>query len=144
MLTLDDKTTVNAILQDIKFHPVSDRILHVDFYELKDDKEISMNIPVEVQGSAPGVLVNGGTLVLNKRKLRVRALPSNLPDVIIADISALELGSKLFTSSIESENFTIVHPDNTVICQVRTSRAAIIEADVEETETETEETEAAE
>ena len=144
VLTLDDKTTVNAILQDIQFHPVSDRILHVDFYELKDDKEISMNIPVEVQGSAPGVLVNGGTLVLNKRKLRVRALPSNLPDEIIADISALELGGKLFTSSIESENFTFVHPDNTVICQVRTSRAAIKEADVEETETEETETEAAE
>jgi large subunit ribosomal protein L25 len=84
-------------------------------------------------------------LVLNKRKLRVRALPSNLPDVIIADISALKLGDKLFTSSIESENFTFVHPDNTVICQVRTSRAAIKEADVEEAETEQEEsTEAAE
>ena len=103
LLTLDDKTTVNAILQDIQFHPVSDRILHVDFYELKDDKEISMNIPVELQGAAPGVLISGGTLVLNKRKLRVRALPSNLPDVIIADISALELGSKLITSSVESE-----------------------------------------
>ena len=144
VLTLDDKTTVNAILQDIQFHPVSDRILHVDFYELKDDKEISMNIPVEVKGSAPGVVVNGGTLVLNKRKLRVRALPSNLPDVIIADISALELGSKLFTSSIESENFTFIHPDNTVICQVRTSRVAINEVDVEDAATEEIPTEAAE
>ena len=139
-----DGQKINAILKDIQFHPVSDRILHVDFYELKDDKEISMNIPVEVQGAAPGVLVSGGTLVLNKRKLRVRALPSNLPDVIIADISTLELGGKLFTSSIESENFTFVHPDNTVICQVRTSRAAIKEADVEETATEETPTEAAE
>ena len=144
ILTLDDKTTVNAILQDIQFHPVSDRILHVDFYELKDDKEISMNIPVEVQGSAPGVLVNGGTLVLNKRKLRIRALPSNLPDVIIADISALELGGKLLTSSIESENFTFVHPDNTVICQVRTSRAALKEAGIEDTANEEATNEAAE
>ncbi|MDG1058720.1 MAG: 50S ribosomal protein L25/general stress protein Ctc, partial [Flavobacteriaceae bacterium] len=145
-LKLDDKTTVNAILQDIQFHPLNDRILHVDFYELKENKEISMNIPVELQGAAPGVLISGGTLVLNKRKLRVRALPSNLPDVIIADISVLELGDKLLTSSIESENFTFVHPDNTVICQVRTSRAAIKEANVEEeVETEQEEsTEAAE
>ena len=83
-------------------------------------------------------------MVLNKRKLRVRALPSNLPDVLIADISALELGGKLFTSSIESENFTFVHPDNTVICQVRTSRAALKEADVEEIATEKTPTEAAE
>ncbi|PTM02279.1 MAG: 50S ribosomal protein L25, partial [Candidatus Arcticimaribacter sp.] len=60
------------------------------------------------------------------------------------DISTLELGGKLFTSSIESENFTFVHPDNTVICQVRTSRAAIKEADVEETATEETPTEAAE
>ena len=131
VLKLDGKTTVNAILQDIQFHPVSDRILHVDFYELKNDKEISMNIPVELIGAAPGVLISGGRLLLNKRKLRVKALPSNLPDIIVVDISELEIGNKLYTSSIKSEKFSFVHPDNTVICQVRTSRAAIIEEEVE-------------
>ena len=131
VLKLDGKTTVNAILQDIQFHPVSDRILHVDFYELKDDKEISMNIPVELTGAAPGVLISGGRLLLNKRKLRVKALPSNLPDIIVVDISELEIGNKLYTSSIKSEKFSFVHPDNTVICQVRTSRAAIIEEEEE-------------
>jgi len=144
VLKLDGKTTVNAILQDIQFHPVSDRILHVDFYELKDDKEISMNIPVELTGAAPGVLISGGRLLLNKRKLRVKALPSNLPDIIVVDISELEIGNKLYTSSIKSEKFSFVHPDNTVICQVRTSRAAIIEEEVEvateEGETSSEET----
>ena len=145
VLKLDGKTTVNAILQDIQFHPVSDRILHVDFYELKDDKEISMNIPVELTGAAPGVLISGGRLLLNKRKLRVKALPSNLPDIIVVDISELEIGNKLYTSSIKSEKFSFVHPDNTVICQVRTSRAAIKEeADVEEAATEETPTEAAE
>ena len=131
VLKLDGKTTVNAILQDIQFHPVSDRILHVDFYELKNDKEISMNIPVELIGAATGVLISGGRLLLNKRKLRVKALPSNLPDNIVVDISELEIGNKLYTSSIKSEKFSFVHPDNTVICQVRTSRAAIIEEEVE-------------
>ena len=131
VLKLDGKTTVNAILQDIQFHPVSDRILHVDFYELKNDKEISMNIPVELIGAAPGVLISGGRLLLNKRKLRVKALPSNLPDNIVVDISELEIGNKLYTSSIKSEKFSFVHPDNTVICQVRTSRAAIIEEELE-------------
>jgi large subunit ribosomal protein L25 len=131
VLKLDGKTTVNAILQDIQFHPVSDRILHVDFYELKNDKEISMNIPVELIGAAPGVLISGGRLLLNKRKLRVKALPSNLPDIIVVDISELEIGNKLYTSSIKSEKFSFVHPDNTVICQVRTSRAAIREEEVE-------------
>ena len=144
VLKLDGKTTVNAILQDIQFHPVSDRILHVDFYELKNDKEISMNIPVELTGAAPGVLISGGRLLLNKRKLRVKALPSNLPDIIVVDISELEIGNKLYTSSIKSEKFSFVHPDNTVICQVRTSRATIIEEELEvateDGETSTEET----
>ena len=125
VLTLDDKTTVNAILQDIQFHPVSDKILHVDFYQLFDNKEISMDIPVRLQGAAPGVLNSGGVLRLNKRKLRVRALPGDLPDVIIADISKLRLGNKLYTSELPAEKYSILHPDNTVVCQVRTSRTSV-------------------
>jgi large subunit ribosomal protein L25 len=146
VIKLDGKS-INAILQDIQFHPVSDRILHVDFYELKDDKEISMNIPVTIQGAAPGVLNSGGTLSLNKRKLRVRAIPSNLPDTIVADISDLELGNKLTTSDLKKDAYSFLHPDTTVVCQVRTSRASIKDdVEVEETEEteETTETEAAE
>jgi len=115
----------NAVLQDIQFHPVSDRILHVDFYELNEAKEISMNIPVVIEGAAPGVLNSGGTLILNKRKLRVRALPKNLPDFITADISGLELGNKLYTAQLQAEDYSFLHPDNTVVCQVKTSRASI-------------------
>ena len=133
----------NAVLQDIQFHPVSDRILHVDFYELNEAKEISMNIPVVVEGAAPGVLNSGGTLILNKRKLRVRALPKNLPDFITADISGLELGNKLYTSQLPAEGFSFLHPDNTVVCQVKTSRASIKNAQTEEAEGEGEESEEA-
>ncbi len=144
VIKLDGKS-FNAILQDIQFHPVSDRILHVDFYELKDDKEISMNIPVTIQGAAPGVLNSGGTLSLNKRKLRVRAIPSNLPDTIVADISGLELGNKLTTSDLKNDAYSFLHPETTVVCQVRTSRASIkdVAEALEETEesAETEETE---
>jgi len=127
---------IAAILQDIQFHPLTDKIIHIDFYRLFDDKEVSMNIPVKVEGAAPGVLNSGGVLVLNKRKLRVKALPKNLPDVIVANISNLKLGNKLYTAELQTEVFTIVHPDNTVVCQVRTSRASIQE---EEEEEETEE-----
>ncbi len=127
---------IAAILQDIQFHPLTDKIIHIDFYRLFDDKEVSMNIPVKVEGAAPGVLNSGGVLVLNKRKLRVKALPKNLPDVIVANISNLKLGNKLYTAELQTEDFIIVHPDNTVVCQVRTSRASIIE---EEEEEETEE-----
>ena len=133
-----DGENIAAILQDIQFHPLTDKIIHIDFYRLFDDKEVSMNIPVKVEGAAPGVLNSGGVLVLNKRKLRVKALPKNLPDVIVANISNLNLGNKLYTAELQTEEFTIVHPDNTVICQVRTSRASITEEE-EETEEATEE-----
>ena len=130
---------LNAILQDIQFHPVSDKILHVDFYSLSDDKEISMNIPVKIEGAAPGVLNSGGVLRLNKRKLRVRALPKDLPDYIIANISKLRLGNKLYTSELQTESYTILHPDNTVVCQVRSSRTSVKDADIEEDDTSAEE-----
>ncbi|GGB79038.1 50S ribosomal protein L25 [Flavobacterium suaedae] len=116
--------TYNAILQDIQFHPVNDRILHLDFYQLQDDKEITMEVPVKVVGTSPGVL-GGGVLRLNQRKLKVRALPSNLPDFVKADISGLEMGNKLYVTKIETKDFKLLHPDNTVVAQVRISRAAM-------------------
>ena len=137
VITLDDGSKVNAILQDIQFHPLNDKILHVDFYRMFDDKEVAMNIPVKVEGSAPGVIISGGVLSLNKRKLRVKALPKNLPDSIVINISELELGNKLYTAELQTESYKILHPDNTVVCQVRTSRAAILVED-EETATDAE------
>jgi len=131
VLDFGDKK-VNAILQDIQFHPVSDKILHADFYELHDDKPITMEIPVILSGTAPGVLNSGGVLRRNKRKLKVKAIPAKLPDSIDVDISSLELGDKYYTSQVESEDFEILHSDNTVICQVRTSRASMASAEVAE------------
>ena len=125
VLDINGGQKINAILQDIQFHPVSDKILHVDFYQLSDEKEVNMEIPVIIEGSAPGVMLEGGTLVVSKRKLKVRALPKNLPDFINVDISSLKLGNKISTADLESEGFTILHPDNTVVCKVRTSRASM-------------------
>ena len=143
VLDIDGDQKINAILQDIQFHPVSDKILHVDFYQLFDDKEVSMDIPVTIEGSAPGVMLEGGTLVVSKRKLKVKALPNNLPDFITVDISELRLGGKISVIDLEADDFTILHPDNTVVCKVRTSRASmVIEDDVVEGEESTEEGEA--
>ena len=136
VIDLDEGKKINAILQDIQFHPVSDKILHVDFYQVFDDKPVTMEIPVIFEGSAPGVLISGGVLSINKRKLKVRAVPSSLPDLITADISGLELGNKLLIEELKSDNYTILHPDNTVICKVRTSRAAIEVEEVDEEITE--------
>src|SRR5690554_1928182 len=125
---------VKAILQDIQFHPVSDRIMHIDFYQIFDDKEVTMEIPVRTTGNSRGVR-NGGVLRIVNRKLRVKALPENLPDFIEADITEMRIGSKMYTKSIQSDLYKIMHPENTVICQVRTSRTAIVD-EVEEEETE--------
>ncbi len=114
----------NAILQDIQFHPVSDKILHIDFYQLKDDREIMMEVPVKIVGTSPGVL-SGGVLRLNQRRLKVKALPKHLPDFVEANISELEMGNKLYVTKLETNNFKLIHPDNTVVCQVRISRAAM-------------------
>jgi large subunit ribosomal protein L25 len=114
----------NAVLQDIQVHPVSDKILHIDFYQLFDNKEVTMEVPVKITGTSPGVLL-GGVLRLNQRKLKVKALPANLPDFLEADITPLEMGNKLYVTKLASDKFKILHPENTVVCQVRISRAAM-------------------
>ena len=122
-IDLDGKK-VDAILQDIQFDPVSDKILHIDFYQLHADKEITMEVPVKVVGNSKGVMA-GGVLRLNQRKLKVRALPANLPDFVEADITELEMGNKLYITKLPTNNFKLLQPDNTVIAQVRISRAAM-------------------
>ena len=124
----------DAVLQDIQFHPVTDAILHIDFYQIFEDKEISMEIPVHTTGIARGVK-NGGVLRFNLRRMRVKGLPGNLPDFIEADITPLKIGNKLYVTALKSDDFKIMHPDNTVVCQVRTSRNVVaIDEDEEEDE----------
>ena len=115
---------VDAILQDIQFDPISDKILHIDFFQLDEKKEIIMEVPVKITGTSPGVLL-GGDLRLNQRRLKVKALPKNLPDFVEANISELQMGNKLYVTKLEVNNFKLMHPDNTVVCQVKISRAAM-------------------
>ncbi len=124
VVELENGKTFNAILQDIQIHPVSDKILHIDFYQLHEDREITMEVPVKIVGNSKGVM-GGGVLRLNQRKLKVRALPANLPDFVEADITDLEMGNKLYVTKLPTNNYRLLHPDNTVVCQVRISRAAM-------------------
>jgi len=141
VIALENGDKINAILQDIQFHPVSDRILHVDFYQIFDDKEITMEIPVRTVGNSRGVR-NGGVLRVPNRKLRVKAIPANLPDFIEADITELRIGNKLYVTALQNDNYKIMHPDNTVVAQVRTSRTAVADVDEEEESDEAETAEA--
>jgi len=142
VIALDNGDTFNAILQDIQFHPVTDKILHIDFYQLYEDKPIMMEIPVQVTGNSRGVR-NGGVLRKNQRKLKVKALPADLPDYIVADITNLKIGDKLYITELANDAFKFMHPDNTVVCQVRRSRASMNVAEEEEVEEVEETTEAA-
>src|SRR5690606_24903122 len=83
-----------AIIQDMQFHPLTDQIVHIDFLELNDNKEISLDIPIKLTGTSPGVKM-GGKLVQKLRKLRVKALPAHLPQYIDISISPLEVGNSV-------------------------------------------------
>ncbi|SRR6056297_323427 len=125
---------VRAIMQDIQFHPVTDKILHIDFYQLFDDKEVTMNIPVRLEGNSPGVR-NGGRLLFRKRKLAIKALPDKLPDFFNVDISKLKIGENIIVESLLNDDFTILHPDSTTVVQVKMARAAVaVDEDEEEGE----------
>lgn len=131
VIALEDGTKVNAILQDIQFHPVNDRILHMDFYQIFDDKEVMLEIPIRIVGNSRGVK-NGGVLRVVSRKLRVKAIPENLPDFIEADITDMKIGAKMYVTAVKSDKYSILHTDNTVICQIRTSRTAVADLDDDE------------
>jgi len=140
VVILEDGKKLQAIMQDIQFHPVTDKILHIDFYQLFADKELTMNIPVKLLGSSPGVR-NGGRLLFRKRLLAIKALPDNLPDFFEIDISTLKIGDNITVESLLNDKFAILHPETTVVVQVKTARAAIV---VEEDEEEGDEIEGAE
>jgi len=141
VIKLDDGTEVNAIMQDIQFHPVTDRILHIDFYQIFDDKAVTMEIPVRITGNSVGVRA-GGVLRVISRKLRVKAIPANLPDFIEADISQMKIGAKMYVRDLPQEGYKIMHPGNIVVCQIRRSRAAMsVATDEDEDEDEGGETE---
>lgn len=137
VIALDNGTKINVILQDIQFHPVTDKILHIDFIEIFDDKPITVALPFRTVGNSKGVL-NGGVLRFNLRRIKVKGFASKLPDLIEGDITNLKIGNKLSVTDIASDDFTILHPDNTVVCMIKTSRVAIEEEEEEETEGATE------
>lgn len=131
VIEMEGHQPYEAVLQDIQFHPVTDRIMHIDFFQLFEDKAINMNIPVRLEGNSPGVR-NGGRLLFRKRKLTVKALPANLPDGIMVDISKLKIGGTISVGDVKTEEYTFLHPDNTSIVQVKASRNAVDDEEDEE------------
>ena len=115
-------THYRAIMQDVQFHPVNEMLLHVDFLELKEDKPVKMDIPVKMVGNSPGVML-GGKLVTKLRKLKVKALPANLPDYIEVDISELELGKSIKVGKIKGGDYEILTNSLAPVATVTIPRA---------------------
>ena len=121
-LIIDDKK-VNAIMKDIQFHPVTDSILHVDFYQIDEAKPSVMEVPVELEGLAEGVKA-GGKLVLQMRKLKVKALYNVIPERLVVNVSHLGLGKTVKVGELSYEGLEILNAKDAVVCAVKMTRAA--------------------
>ncbi len=137
-INLDGKKVINAIMKAIQFHPVTDNILHIDFYEINEERPIQVRIPVELQGLAQGVRM-GGKLNFPSRRLMVKGFYKNIPEKIYVDISGLLIGQSVKVGDIETENYSIVDSKDTVVCSVNMSRAVSSASAEEESEEEGEE-----
>jgi large subunit ribosomal protein L25 len=111
-----------AIIKELQFHPLTDLLLHVDFLELFDDKEILMEIPVKLTGTSPGVKM-GGKLVQKLRKLRVKALPKDMPQSVEVSITKLEVGSLFRVRDLEAAKYVVTNTGEDTIVSVVMSRA---------------------
>ena len=121
-LDIDGKQ-VKAILKDIQFHPVKDTILHVDFYQITEEKPIVMEVPVQLEGLAEGVKA-GGKLALQIRKLKVKALYNLIPERLIINVSHLGLGKTIKVGELSFENLELLNAKEAVVCAVKLTRAA--------------------
>ena len=133
-LNIGDKK-FKVILQETQIHPVTDRILHLDFLEISDDAPFKLSLPVRLEGFAKGVR-NGGKLRQNFRKLRVFGLAKDMPDAVSIDISPIKIGDKIRVGDIIVSGLNFLDPKNAVVVAVQTARV-IIEEEEEEEGTET-------
>ena len=136
------KESFETILQDIQYHPVSDIILHADFLELIPGKPVTLAIPVQMEGSSPGV-IKGGRLQLKLRKIRMKGLVEDMPEHFVLDISGLDIGNSIKVKDIPGEKLQFLDPANAVVVSVKAARGVSDEELSAEGEEGEEETEAA-
>jgi large subunit ribosomal protein L25 len=113
----------NTILQDIQYHPVTDRVLHADFLEVLPGKKVNVGLPVKVEGVAPGVL-KGGKLHKKLRKIKVRGIPEDMPDYIVVNIGELNIGDSVKVRNMQIPNLEFLDMPSSVIVSVKTARGA--------------------
>ncbi|MFM6965563.1 MAG: 50S ribosomal protein L25 [Sphingomonadales bacterium] len=126
-LDIEGKKAV-GIIRELQQHPTKDTIQHVDFYELNENKEVRVKLPVRITGSSRGVMA-GGKLMTVFRQLQCVGLPSALPDAITLDITKLRIGQSIRVSSIEIPGVKFLDPANAVVVAVKMARGAVKGAD---------------
>lgn len=122
-----------AILQDVQYHPVSDHVLHADFLEVMEGKPLVTALPLQFTGTSKGVL-RGGRLIKKFRKLKVKGMLKDLPDLIEIDITKLNIGQSILVRDMKRDNITFLDPENAVIVGVKTARVVVAAEDEEEAE----------
>ena len=122
-LTIDGKEC-KAVMKELQFHPVTDQLLHVDFYEITEQKPIVMEVPIQMTGLAEGVKA-GGKLAASVRKLKVRAPYTAIPEKLIIDVTNLALGKTIKVGELSFEGLELVTSPSVVVCQVKMTRSAM-------------------
>ena len=122
-LTIDGKEC-KAVMKELQFHPVTDQLLHVDFYEITEEKPIVMEVPIQMTGLAEGVKA-GGKLAASVRKLKVRAHYTAIPEKLIIDVTNLALGKTIKVGELSFEGLELVTSPSVVVCQVKMTRSAM-------------------
>lgn len=112
-----------AVLKDIQFHPVKDTILHMDLLEVNDKKPVAIEVPVKLEGHAEGVKA-GGKLTLSMKKLRVKAIYTEVPERLVINVDHLGLGKTLQVGELAFEGLELMNAKNAVVCAVQLTRAA--------------------
>lgn len=118
-----DGTVCQSIIQDAQFHPVEERLLHVDFLRTSDEKTVKVEIPVKVEGFAKGIR-NGGKLKLNLRTLKVKAMVKHLPDTININVDDLDVGQSYKVGSLKRENLEFLNAKAVPVVTIMITRAA--------------------
>lgn len=118
-----DGNEYKAVLQDIQFHPVSDKILHIDFIEVFDDKPIVISLPISVVGDSVGVKA-GGKLRIKKRNLKVKGLTNDIPEYITIDVTNVKINHSVKVGDLSVDKIEFLDPKITTIVTVATSRVA--------------------
>lgn len=121
-LSIDGKKC-KAIMKALQFHPVSDKVLHIDFLQVNETKPVTVELPVKLEGLAEGVKA-GGKLSLEMRKLKVKGIYTKIPERIIIDVTSLGLGKSIQVAKVTAENLEILNAKNAVVAQVKLTRAA--------------------